>query len=96
MRADRVINSISSQTRRTSDNIFLPVESTRLARLEVLRVLGLRPFILKTFVQLAAVNDEEQTETRQTARTRRSSDRGDVQPTTSSFLCKKTFEITLK
>lgn len=86
MRADRVINIISSQTRRTSDNIFLPVESARLARLEVLRVLGLRPFILKTFVQLAVVNDEEQTDTRQTARTRRSSDRGDVQPTSYLFV----------
>lgn len=46
VRAESVINNNSSQTSRTSESIFLPGESTSPVRLEVLRVLGLRPFIL--------------------------------------------------
>ena len=42
-----VINNNSSQTRRTSESIFLPGESTSPVRLDVLRVLGLRPFIVQ-------------------------------------------------
>lgn len=47
VRAASVMNKSNSQTRRTSERIFFPGETSRPVRLDVLRVLGLRPFMLK-------------------------------------------------
>lgn len=47
VRAASVINKSNSQTRRTSERIFFPGELSRPVRLDVLRVLGLRPFMLQ-------------------------------------------------